>query len=367
MQTLVLVIADRSLRGLRPLSTASASGVPALEGTLVICVVGITVMSGLLPATAAVGPLGVGSIAIFVVWLVGMLALGRCRDRKDMHLAVPADTSAQPALSAADSPEKGDGLHNASTARNVTIFLAASVVTLVAGVVLEQSGDRLADLMGINGVLFGATVLALASALPEISTAITGVKMKTYTLVFGDIFDSNAFQLILFVPADLLAGQPVLPHEGRANAWIGTIGLVMTAVYVAGILLRKPRRYWGLRADSWAVLLIYVLGSWGFVLVSRQARRLRSVTSAAITPGYCASSNSEKPDKSACAKAMRGWRKPASFSRGPYQRMPGTGRRRDGHQPWRLSQESSSRAISAVVPLHCLRHAGEADRRPRMR
>ena len=269
MQTLVLVIADRFMCGSRPLSTASASLVPALEGTLVICVVGITVMSGLLPATAAVGPLGVGSIAIFVVWLVGMLALGRCRDRKDMHLAVPADTSAQPALSAADSPEKGDGLHNASTAKNVTIFLAASVVTLVAGVVLEQSGDRLADLMGINGVLFGATVLALASALPEISTAITGVKMKTYTLVFGDIFGSNAFQLILFVPADLLAGQPVLPHEGRANAWIGTIGLVMMAVYVAGILLRKPRRYWGLGADSWAVLLIYILGSWGFVLVSR--------------------------------------------------------------------------------------------------
>lgn len=269
MQTLVLVIADRFMRGSHPLSTASASLVPALEGTLVICVVGITVMSGLLPASAAAGPLGFGSIAILVVWLVGMLALGRCRDRKDMDLAVPADTSAQSAVSAADSAGKNDGLHNASTARNVTIFLAASVVTLVAGVVLEQSGDRLADLMGINGVLFGATVLALASALPEISTAITGVKMKTYTLVFGDIFGGNAFQLILFVLADLLAGQPVLTHEGRANAWIGMIGLVMTAVYVGGILLRKTRRYWGLGADSWAALLIYVLGTWGFVLVSR--------------------------------------------------------------------------------------------------
>lgn len=268
MQTLVLVIADRFMCGSRPLSTASASLVPALEGTLVICVVGITVMSGLLPATAAVGPLGVGSIAIFVFWLVGMLALGRCRDRKDMDLAVPADTGALSAASAADSPGRSDGLHNASTAQNVTIFLAASVVTLVAGVVLEQSGDRLADLMGINGVLFGATVLALASALPEISTAITGVKMKAYTLVFGDIFGGNAFQLILFVLADLLAGQPVLTHEGRANAWIGMIGLVMTAVYVAGILLRKPRRYWGLGADSWAALLIYILGTWGFMLVS---------------------------------------------------------------------------------------------------
>jgi low affinity Fe/Cu permease len=138
MQTLVLVIADRFMRGSRPLSTASASLVPALEGTLVICVVGITVMSGLLPATATVGPLGVGSIAIFVVWLVGMLALGRCRDRKDMDLAVPVDTALSTAT-LADSPEKSDSLHNASTAKNVTIFLAASVVTLVAGVVLEQS------------------------------------------------------------------------------------------------------------------------------------------------------------------------------------------------------------------------------------
>ena len=82
----------------------------------------------------------------------------------------------------------------------------------------EQSGDALATRLGISGVLFGATVLALASALPEISTAITGVRMQEYTLVFGDIFGGNAFQLILFVLADILAGQPVLTHEGRANA-----------------------------------------------------------------------------------------------------------------------------------------------------
>jgi len=269
MQTLVLVIADRCVRGSQPLSTASASLVPALEGVLVICVLGITVMSGLLPAAAAVGPVSVGSIAIFVVWLVGMLALGRCRDRKDMDLVVPTDASVQSATSTAVQPDKANGLKSSSTAMNVAVFLAASAVTLAAGVVLELSGDRLADLMGINGVLFGATILALASALPEISTAITGVKMKSYTLVFGDIFGGNAFQLILFLLADLLAGQPVLPHEGRANAWIGMIGLVMTAIYVGGILLRKPRRYGGLGVDSWTALLIYGLGIWGFVLVSR--------------------------------------------------------------------------------------------------
>jgi cation:H+ antiporter len=141
---------------------------------------------------------------------------------------------------------------------------------LVAGVLLEQSGNTMADAIGINGVLFGATFLALATALPEISTAVTGVRMNSFTLVFGDIFGGNAFQLILFVLADLLAGQPVLPHEGRANAWIGMIGLVMTTIYVAGIVLRKPRRYLGLGVDSWFALVIYALGIWGLVIISAQ-------------------------------------------------------------------------------------------------
>ncbi len=37
--------------------------------------------------------------------------------------------------------------------------------------------------------------------------------------------------------------------------------------------------------------------------------------SAATTPRYCASSNSEKPERSACARVMRGLRKSASFCR----------------------------------------------------
>ena len=58
MQTLVLVIADRFVRGDRPLSTAAGSLIPALEGILVIAVVCVTVMSAVLPSTASIGPLG---------------------------------------------------------------------------------------------------------------------------------------------------------------------------------------------------------------------------------------------------------------------------------------------------------------------
>jgi cation:H+ antiporter len=130
-------------------------------------------------------------------------------------------------------------------------------------VVLERSGNQLANNWGMNGVVFGATFLAAATALPEISTGITGVRLARYTLVFGDMFGGNAFQLTLFLVADLVAGQPVLPAEGKSNAWIGCVGLLMTAVFVSGIVLRPQRRHLGLGLDSWVALVIYVLGVWG--------------------------------------------------------------------------------------------------------
>jgi len=45
------------------------------------------------------------------------------------------------------------------------------------GAALELSGQALAGRAGINGVIFGATVLAAATALPEISSGFAAVKL----------------------------------------------------------------------------------------------------------------------------------------------------------------------------------------------
>jgi cation:H+ antiporter len=60
----------------------------------------------------------------------------------------------------------------------------------------------------------------------------------------------------------------VLPAEGKANAWIGCVGLLMTAVFVSGIVLRPQRRRLRLGLDSWVALLIYALGVWGLLVVT---------------------------------------------------------------------------------------------------
>jgi cation:H+ antiporter len=241
-----------------------------LEGLLVIAVVCVTVMSAVLPSSASIGPVGVGALGIVVIWVIGILTLNRTRARADLALVVAGgDRPPGPASTVAEAPATADASEGSSGGgRPVLAFAVASLVTLVAGVLLERSGDQLAGNWGMNGVVFGATFLAAATALPEISTGMTGVRLQRYTLVFGDMFGGNAFQLTLFLVADLVAGQPVLPSEGKANAWIGCVGLLMTAVFVGGIVLRPRRRHLGLGLDSWVALLIYALGVWGLVVVA---------------------------------------------------------------------------------------------------
>jgi cation:H+ antiporter len=263
MQTFVLVIADWFGRGKSPISTAAASLIPALEGLLVVAVVSVVAMGGLLPPSASIGPMAISSIGILIIWVTGMLILNKVRSRPELSFAKAGE--------AADASEsnKEAASQAQSTRRTIILFVIASIATLIAGVALEQTGNQLADNFGINGVLFGATFLSLATALPEISSGITGVRMGRYTLVFGDMFGGNAFQLTLFLLADLVAGQPVLPYEGKSNAWIGLVGLLMTAVFVVGIMLRPSKRYARLGPDSWVVTIIYVLGLWGLLIVSQ--------------------------------------------------------------------------------------------------
>ena len=142
----------------------------------------------------------------------------------------------------------------------VAVFATACAVTLIAGVALAYTGSELANRAGINGVVFGATILAGVTALPEVSSGIAAIRLGDFELAMGDIFGGNAFQVCLFLLADLVAGRPVLPSQGNANSWIGEQGLILTAVYGAEIIVLPRRRHARLGPDSSAVLVLYAVG-----------------------------------------------------------------------------------------------------------
>jgi cation:H+ antiporter len=267
VQTLVLVICDAAASPEYPLSFLVGSLMPVFEALLVIVVVVMTVAGGLLKPTAKLGPVSPASIAIVVLWVGGMAWLNGLRknlrwntDAPESH---PGRTHRQRRHPAQAHPFDGR-----STAFAAGMFGLASLATLVAGVILANSGSELASRAGINGVIFGATILALVTALPEISSGIAAARLGDYQLVMGDIFGGNAFQVCLFVVADLVAGRPVLPHQGAANSWVGGLGVILTAVYAAGIIAR-PRRFGRLGIDSVLAVVLFAVGIAGLVAVAQ--------------------------------------------------------------------------------------------------
>jgi cation:H+ antiporter len=157
----------------------------------------------------------------------------------------------------------------ASNLRVALVFFSGCVVTLITGVLLELTGNELANRAGVNGIVFGATVLALATGLPEISTGIAAIRLGDHQLVMSDVFGGNAFQVCLFLVADLVAGRPVLPTVGHANSWLAGVGIVLTVVYAAAVILRPQRRIVRLGGDSLLVVGLFIVGVLGLLAVTR--------------------------------------------------------------------------------------------------
>jgi cation:H+ antiporter len=107
------------------------------------------------------------------------------------------------------------------------------------------------------------------TALPEISTGIRAVRLGRVGLAMGDIFGGNQVQMTLFLMADLLAGKPVLSTVTTGSTWLGGIGIVVTAVYALGLVVRPPKKMYGLGIDSWIVLLFYLFGVAGLIRISQ--------------------------------------------------------------------------------------------------
>ncbi len=148
------------------------------------------------------------------------------------------------------------------------MFGIAAVVTLAGGVLLERSGDAIAGKIGLSGVLFGATVLAAATSLPEVSTGLTSVKLGDYKLAFSDIFGGNAFLPVLFLLATLLSGEAVLPRAQSSDIYIAGLGILLTTVYIFGLIFRPRVRVLRMGIDSLVVLVLYALGVTGLFAVA---------------------------------------------------------------------------------------------------
>jgi cation:H+ antiporter len=265
IQTVVLVVLDVAMGPESALTTRAASLVLALEGLLVILVLAVSVMGAQLPSSRPFARLEPAALLITACWLVGLWLVNRARRGLPWH---DVSGSAPGGQKKPRGHSKGLVAEKMSLTRATAIFVLAAAVTLVAGIVLERSGERIASHVGLSGVLFGATVLAAATALPEVSTGIASIKLGDYQLAVSDIFGGNAFLPVLFLLASLCSGSAVLPQAQRTDIYLTALGIVLTAVYLWGLITRPHRQFLRMGMDSATVLVLYVAGIAGLIAVS---------------------------------------------------------------------------------------------------
>lgn len=152
-----------------------------------------------------------------------------------------------------------------SKSRKVTLmkafagyFASAAAIVAVAPFLVEAA-DELAKLSGLGHTFIGTTLVALSTSLPELVATLKAFRMGAPDLALGNIFGSNAFNMILFLPLDYFYSGPLLSSIRISHA-ATAFGVVATmSIAVMGQLYRKNQRSLFSEPSSEIVVLVSLL------------------------------------------------------------------------------------------------------------
>ena len=258
IQTVVLVLLDGpGLRNRLPLSSLVPTLTIALQGLVLIAILMLCIAGALSPRSLMVARMTPAEIAIVIAWVAGLWLTMHNQDRDAWRSAREAIAEESPVVAPQRRP----------LPQVIAIFALGAVATLVAGLVLGLTGEVAADRFHITGVVFGATVLAATTALPEVTTGLYAVKAGRYELAMSDVIAGNAFLPVLFILGSLLSGRPLLPDAQGPDLYLTALGALLTAVYCIGVILRSERMVLGAGIDSLLVLGLYAVGIGGLFFI----------------------------------------------------------------------------------------------------
>jgi cation:H+ antiporter len=246
--------------------TAITSVVPGattlLQGALGIVALALT--AGAI-ATGDVGVLGIGvwSLVLFVVVVFSFLLASRYAKhspwRADRSTAKTAERPARARRRRMLAVQTE--LEREPLAQLVARTAVFGAIILFAGFALSEVADAIAKQTGLGSNYIGLVLIGLATALPNLSSIVAAVRLERFEMAISDVFGANLFNLGLIILADaVFAGGPILNQAGRFEIVAALLGIVLTAIYLIGLLERENRTIFGMGYDSFAVLWTYLAG-----------------------------------------------------------------------------------------------------------
>jgi cation:H+ antiporter len=141
------------------------------------------------------------------------------------------------------------------------IFFASSGVIVLAAIKLAEYGDVIAVRTRLGGMFIGALLLAGATSLPELVTAISSIQQTVPNLAAGNFFGSNMFNMFLLAVLDMLFFQArILRRVAFTHALTAALAVSLAGLVVFFMLADIDSKIGWMGIDSLVVMLVYVGG-----------------------------------------------------------------------------------------------------------
>jgi cation:H+ antiporter len=167
----------------------------------------------------------------------------------------------EPTLPSDDAARNHDGFEGTSHTWIYAYSGASALIILAAGWVLARTGDALAEQTGLGPTFVGVALVASSTSLPELSTSLEAVRRGNHQMAVSNILGTNCLEVALFFLADAVyRGGPILATLDASALFAAALGMVVTCIFLLGLLERRDRTVLGMGVDSLAVLVVYVVG-----------------------------------------------------------------------------------------------------------
>lgn len=238
---LILAIADLLHKNTgRIFSHASAAH--ALAASISIALTAIVAAAILLaPHTSGFGiqDIGVGPIAVVLAYVLGIRLIY-------IEQKLPSRKNGANA-------EKSDARPNAMR-KAIAGYLFCALIILVAAPYLADAAGTIADLTGLGKTFVGTTLVALCTSLPELVSTITAVRMGSFDLALGNIFGSNSFNMMMFVPLDFAFPGSLFAAVSQIHVLTALAVIIVTSVAIVGQLYQVEKRKKFIEPDAFTVI-----------------------------------------------------------------------------------------------------------------
>ncbi len=188
------------------------------------------------------------------VWIIAIgYVLGVRMVFVDQRIALKANTDAEAVT--------GNTQHSKpSLRRAVLTFIAAAGVIVLAGPYLAETAGLIADQTGLGKTFVGTTLVALSTSLPELVASFAAIRMGQLDLAIGNVFGSNAFNMLLLLPLDALHSGPLMMSVSSAHVISVLAGVAATSIALMGQLYHVEKRRFLIEPDAWLVIAVIFAG-----------------------------------------------------------------------------------------------------------